>query len=493
MKVGTDAYIKGANKLKNLTVNSSAEAQSQIGEGVEMVNGIIGYGSRVFYGVKAVRFILGSNSALKYGARLINSYLGDNSTISCCEVLNSLIFPGHEQHHNNSFLCAATVLGQSNLAAGATIGSNHNSRSSDGEIIAGRGFWPALCTSLKHNSRFASFTLLAKGDYPAELRIPVPFSLVSDNQTDGVLQIMPGYWFHYNMYALARNTGKYVLRDNRIDPVQRLDFEYLAPDTVEEIFDGMELLALWAGAFSEEASLEDLTSPDDIRRTRERGRSELVSGTFPETITFCIPGIESTRRPIRILKAARAYTNFRDMVVYYGVRTLVDFMEREGIADIDDIDGSIASAGRTGWVNLGGQLVPREKLEALKRDIKDGTLATWTGIHERYRVLGGEYDRDRAKHAYGCLAEILSLRPGPLDRDRWNRCVTDAIATRKSLAERTVRSRAKDYDNYFRTITYDSPEEMTAVAGTLDDNEFIRDDRLATERFEAAARRFIRE
>ena len=81
---------------------------------------------------------MGDNSQLKYGARLINSYLGDNSTISCCEVLNSLIFPAHEQHHNNSFLCAATVFGQSNMAAGATIGSNHNSRGADGEIIAGR-------------------------------------------------------------------------------------------------------------------------------------------------------------------------------------------------------------------------------------------------------------------------------------------------------------------------------------------------------------------
>lgn len=100
--IGTDAYLKGANKLKNLTIDSSAEASSQIGEGCEIVNGIIGVGCRIFYGVKAVRFIMASHSQLKYGARLINSYLGNNATISCCEVLNSLIFPAHEQHHNNS-------------------------------------------------------------------------------------------------------------------------------------------------------------------------------------------------------------------------------------------------------------------------------------------------------------------------------------------------------------------------------------------------------
>lgn len=200
--VGSDAYIKGANKLKNLTINSSPDAKSQIGESCELVNGIVGFGCRIFYGVKAVRFILASNSQLKYGARLINSYLGDNSTISCCEVLNSLIFPAHEQHHNNSFLCAALVMGQSNMAAGATIGSNHNSRGADGELQAGRGFWPGLCVSLKHNSKFASFTLLAKGDYPAELNIPIPFSLVNNDVSKDQLVVMPAYWFMYNMYAL---------------------------------------------------------------------------------------------------------------------------------------------------------------------------------------------------------------------------------------------------------------------------------------------------
>jgi hypothetical protein len=210
--VGTDAYLKGANKLKNLTINSDEERNSQIGEGCELVNGIVGYGCRIFYGVKAVRFVMASHSQLKYGARLINSYLGNNSTISCCEVLNSLIFPAHEQHHNNSFLCASMVMGQSNIAAGATIGSNHNSRSPDGEIIAGRGFWPGLCVSLKHNSIFASFTILAKGDYPAELYIPVPFSLISNDVANDKLVIMPGYWFMYNMYALQRNSWKYADR-----------------------------------------------------------------------------------------------------------------------------------------------------------------------------------------------------------------------------------------------------------------------------------------
>jgi NDP-sugar pyrophosphorylase family protein len=204
VRIGTDAYLKGANKLKNLTIDSDEDRTSQIGEGCELVNGIVGYGCRIFYGVKAIRFVMASHSQLKYGARLINSYLGNNSTISCCEVLNSLIFPAHEQHHNNSFLCASLVMGQSNIAAGATIGSNHNSRSNDGEIIAGRGFWPGLCVSLKHNSKFATFTILAKADFPAELNIPIPFCLVSNDVANDMLVVMPAYWFMYNVCAVTQ-------------------------------------------------------------------------------------------------------------------------------------------------------------------------------------------------------------------------------------------------------------------------------------------------
>ena len=242
VKIGSQAYIKGCNKLKNLTINSDASRPTQIGEGCELVNGIIGYGCHVFYGVKAVRFILSDHSNLKYGARLINSVLGSNSTISCCEVLNSLIFGAHEQHHNSSFLCASVLKGQSNMASAATVGSNHNSRAGDGEIVADRGFWPGLMVSLKHNSRFAAFTLIVKGAYPAELDIPLPFCLVSNNSSEDELTLMPGYWFRYNMYALARNASKTTDRDQRLEKPLLIESDWLAPDTVDQMMQARRIL-----------------------------------------------------------------------------------------------------------------------------------------------------------------------------------------------------------------------------------------------------------
>lgn len=494
VRVGSDAYIKGASKLKNLTINSSAEAPTQIGEGVELVNGIIGYGCRIFYGVKAVRFVMGSNSSLKYGARLINALLGDNSTISCCEVLNSLIFPGHEQHHNNSFLCAATVLGQSNVAAGATIGSNHNSRGSDGELSAGRGFWPGLCVSLKHSSRFASFALLAKGSYPAELDIPLPFALVSNSETRGELQLLPAYWFLYNMYALARNSWKYAARDLRVVKDQIIEVAYLAPDTIEEIFRALGMLEEWVGeaALRASAGTGSGQSPIPEATAEERATTgRRILREHPEQVAglrVLASEVEASERPVVVLKTAQGYAAYREMVALYAVQTLADHAAARRLT-LPELCERLATANRQRWINLGGQLICEKDLLALKRQIVDGALDSWGAIHAEYHRIGERYAERKAEHAFASLLEIEEISPAMLDGTRWRSLLARARATGEKIARRTRESRQKDYDNRFRRMMYESPAEMAAVVGTIDGDSFVR--QIASEA-EAHSRRMER-
>src|SRR5690606_2090399 len=368
IKMGSYAYVKGVNKLKNLTINSSAESFTQIGEGCELVNGIIGYGCRIFYGVKAVRFILSSNSQLKYGARLINSFLGDNSTISCCEVLNSLIFPAHEQHHNNSFLCAALVKGQSNMAAGATVGSNHNSRAADGEIIAGRGFWPGLCVSLKHNSYFASYTLVVKGDFLHELNIRFPFCLVSNEADTNRLIVLPAYWFLYNMYAMMRNTSKFQSRDKRKFKNQYIEYDILAPDTVNEMFDALAEIEKAVGkAYSHEDAALDVQAV---------GKSILLSDEKLAGKDILLDNVEFSRRKVVLAKPKEAYTTYRRMIRYYAAIQLIDWMENRSFADLQTLVSSFPTT-RSPFENIGGQLVPKTKLDTLLTDIRTNKILSW--------------------------------------------------------------------------------------------------------------------
>jgi len=400
--VGSDAYLKGANKLKNLTINSEPGANSQVGEGCELVNGIIGVGCRIFYGVKAVRFILSNHSQLKYGARLINSFLGHNSTISCCEVLNSLIFPSHEQHHNNSFLCAALIMGQSNMAAGATIGSNHNSRGADGEMVAGRGFWPGLCVSLKHNSKFASFTMIAKGDYPYELNIPLPFSLVTQDLSSNELQVMPAYWFMYNMYAVARNSWKYIDRDNRIDRTQEIEFNYLAPDTVNEMFDGLRLIELCIGQAWYSQQNKSTTDPAAVKK----GKS-LLQSNAPEltSLDINVEGFENGKRKVRLLKADQAWHMYRKMILLYGLESLIAIVQSAG--SFRKAKNRItAKAVRNQWVNVGGQLMPESDVKALIAAVHKNQIDSWEDMHEHYILAGKKYAGQKNEHGLAALEEI---------------------------------------------------------------------------------------
>jgi hypothetical protein len=485
VRIGSFCYIKGANKLKNLTINSSEEEPTQIGEGVELVNGIIGYGCRIFYGCKAVKFILGNNSNLKYGARLIHSFLGDNSTISCCEVLNNLIFPSHEQHHNNSFLVASVVMGQSNIAAGATIGSNHNSRANDNEIQAGRGFWPGLCTSLKHSSRFASFVLLSKSDYPAELDVPLPFSLLNNNVSKDQLEIMPAYWWMYNMFALARNSWKFKNRDKRVFKIQHIEFETLAPDTVEEIITSRRLLEIWTAKADlrvKGVRFDKMTDDELVVEGKKilAGKEESM-----EKLEVLGESIENSRRKAVILKPWKAYHAYGDMLHYYAVKNLFDFMTANPKAKFSPMCRDLAGERNTEWVNLGGQIMQNSDLDRLRHDVGTGKLATWQEIHNRYDELWVKYTIDKQKHAFAVLCEITGTEK--LTNEEWVSAIDKSVSIQNYISDQVFKSRKKDFDNPFRHITFRNRDEMSAAFGSLEENSFIVQVRQEAVEFEKLA------
>ena len=489
-KVGPCCYIKGASKLKNVTINSSAEEPSQIGEGVILVNGVTGYGCRIFYSAVATRFVLGDNCTLKYGARLIHSVMGDNSTISCCEVLNNIIFPSHEQHHNNSFLISACVMGQSNMAAGATIGSNHNSRATDGEIVASRGFWPGLCSSVKHSSRFASFTLLSKADYPNEMDIRLPFCLVSNNVAKDELHLMPAYWWMYNMYALARNTSKYQKRDKRKRKIQNIEFETLAPDTVEEIIEGRKLLEVWVAKSYLRSQGEN---PDgyEYYNLRECGKNLLDNEPYTvNKLEILGDKVEKSRRKVVIDKALKAYHAYGDMITYYAMKTILKYLEAHPETNMETIVNSMRGKRLRKWINLGGQTMPEEDVDQLRADIRDGVLNTWEEIHQRYNKLWIDYQQEKLRHAYFALMFLYKDDADVMTEEMWHENLDKAVQIQQFICNQVYESRKKDYDNEIRSTTFRNEAEKLAVVGRIDDVSFVKQIREETEEFKQLVQKY---
>ena len=461
-KIGKCAYIKGALKLKNITILSSKDEVSQIGEGVEMVNGILGYGSRVFYQAIAIRFVIGRNCQIKYGARLLNSVLGDNSTISCCEVLNNLIYPFHEQHHNSSFLIATTVMGQSNIASGATIGSNHNSRSPDGEIVAKRGFWPGLCSDFKHNSRFASFSLVSKGSYQHELDIPYPFSLVSPGEkSDEAITIIPAFWFMYDMFAITRNKNKFAKRDKRKIKVQNIEFDPLAPDTMQEVMSALErLIHLTADYLHEPKNLQG--AKDYLHQNPD--------AQFTLTDMTC-----QKKYGAIIAKPVKAYKMYRKIVKYFASYTLIEYCKAHKKHSLTqgDIEEIRTFPLFTEWENVGGQIIPLSKIKELFNEIKGRTINSWESVHDYYNKCQDNYNKWKVRYSLYLLEQLYSRPMEEFSSLVYQDVIDDVKVVAQDIYNDSVSSREKDYTDYYRNMTYRNQNEMEAVIGSLSDNSFL--------------------
>lgn len=484
-KIGKCAYIKGAFKLKNITVLSSAEEESQIGEGVELVNGIMGYGCRVFYQAVAVRFVIGRNCQLKYGARLLNSVLGDNSTISCCEVLNNLVFPFHEQHHNSSFLIATTILGQSNIASGATIGSNHNSRSPDGEIYAGRGFWPGLCSDFKHNSKFASFVLVSKGSYQHELNITYPFSLVAFRSEAEPVQIIPAYWFLYNMFAIARNNYKFKKRDKRAVKIQHIETDPLAPDAMQEVLSALDRIIFLTKNYLEFRKEESVMAAKTEAEKLQAAKDYLHQNP-DDDFTLFDPQCQK-KYGATILKPVKAYKEYRKILKYFAARSIVDYCKQNGYPNFSrEVLVNMEKISLfTEWLNMGGQVVPKMKIDQMCEKIKNHEINSWDDVHAYYDSCEKNYELYKTRYALYILEQLYSREILSFDSEIFQDIVDDVTVVSNDMYQDSIGSRRKDYTDPFRQMTYESEAEMTAVLGTIDDIEFLHILRAQTEAFNA--------
>jgi hypothetical protein len=334
--------------------------------------------------------------------------------------------------------------------------------------------------------------LIAKGAFPAELDIRLPFSLVSNNVSEDRLEIMPAFWWLYNMYALARNSWKFKARDTRVEKQQNIEFDTLAPDTVEEIILARQLLEIWTGIAAEITGINGAAGLPQGGGRPVASRSSLEHASIGRRLLTGLPGevdslivlgqdVEKTEREVVILKPKEAHEAYGQMLHHYVARNLLSYLEEhpeEGYAEMSE---RLNGPRTTEWVNLGGQLVPEDEIDALRADIRSGELPSWDAVHERYDQLWERYPSQKQRHAYAVYTMLIGS-DAP-DLSEWHTFLDQAVAIQELVRDRVHESRAKDYANPFRQATYRNEQEMTAALGTIDDNGFVRQVRAETEEF----------
>jgi hypothetical protein len=391
-------------------------------------------------------------------------------------------------------------MGQTNMAAGATVGSNHNSRGADGELIAGRGFWPGLCVSIKHNSRFASFIIMAKGDYPAELDIPIPFSLVSNDVAKDELIIMPAYWFMHNMYALARNAWKYTDRDKRLEKIQLLEYDYLAPDSVQELAVAIVRLEMIAArswlkhehSKSNPAEVQTQLPNDVSLQSMGKILLEKNNPAF-SSISFFAEGFENSSRKVRVIKLAKGYSIFRELIIHYAVRQIMLHINSHKYSGLPEFQEWLPeNKTPEKWINAGGQMIRKSSLDKLVKNIKDNSVCNWNDIHQFYKTEADRYPAEKLYHALDILNQVQGISVKSINFPEFSALLLESVATAEWITNGIFRSREKDYVNPFRQMVYDNQAEMDKVLGKLDENSFIKNQDKAFSDYKDSVRSLIK-
>ncbi|MFW5747815.1 MAG: hypothetical protein ACOCX6_03355 [bacterium] len=166
------------------------------------------------------------------------------------------------------------------------------------------------------------------------------------------------------------------------------------------------------------------------------------------------------------------------MLLFYCLINLLEHIEDSPKSDpaavVDELSGDCTGE----WINLGGQLVPGPETDRIVSDIASGVLGSWEKIHHRYDELWKAYPREKRRHARRVYLDIVTANSA---KERENLTSEDlmflldeGLRIVDCISQGVYESRKKDFDNPFRRAIFKSDAEMEAVAGSVEDNPFIR-------------------
>jgi hypothetical protein len=316
------------------------------------------------------------------------------------------------------------------------------------------------------------------------LNIQSPFSLISNDYVKDELVVMPGYWFLYNFYALARNAWKYQNRDSRKNIDQYFEYDYLAPDSVNELMKGRDVIALAVAKAQLLKEKKSTTIAED--KLVQLGYNLLKTKTKKEIdqLDVFVDGFENSKRKTRLIKCHDAFTIFEKMIFMYGMDQLIIKLTQNGMKNLSaKIKAIKTNSAAIEWSNIGGQLIPTKSVQTMLQQIKSDKLNSWQEVHQFYQTQTDKYLSKKNLHALYCLELIEGVSISRLSNKKLNELLDRYQAIKEEVTQKIKSSREKDYTNPFRKMVYENQAEMDAIVGDLNDNSFIEQQNMNQKQF----------
>ncbi|MCQ2144546.1 MAG: DUF4954 family protein [Bacteroidales bacterium] len=399
VKIGDNATVEGASRLKNGTISSKAEAPVEIGHGVVCEDFIVCSGSSVEDGAMMTRCFIGQ--ACKFG----HGYSASDSLFFCnCQGENGeacAVFAGpFTVTHHKSTLLIAGMFSFMNAGSGSNQ-SNHMYKL--GPIHQGtleRGAKTASDSYVLWPSKIGAFSLVMGRHVSHSDTSNLPFSYLIESKNTTYL--VPGV--NLRSVGTIRDAQKWPKRDGRKDS-EKLDcinYNLLSPFTIQKMMKGLQIL-------------------NDLRHS---------SGELSDIYSY---------HSAKITNSA-----LRKGIDFYKI-AIDKFMGNSFISRIQDKDGnfSISSEeelrsrlkpdspiGSGEWVDVSGLITPKSEIEELMKDVESGKISSLEEVNAAFARMYANYYSYEWTWAFQHLQEVYGINPSKLTKEdadniieRWRKAV----------------------------------------------------------------------
>ena len=444
VRIGEYAKICGANRLKNGSINSNAEAPVYIGHGVICDDFIVCSGSHIDDGTMLTRCFVGQACKLGHNYSASDSLFFSNCQGENGEACAIFAGPFTVTHHKSTLLIAGMF---SFLNAGS--GSNQSNHMYKlGPIhqgVAERGAKTTSDSYLLWPSKVGAFSLvMGRHTHHADTS-DLPFSYLIENNAESYL--VPGA--NLRTVGTIRDAQKWPKRDNRRDPhkLDQINFNLLSPYTVQKMWRGREVL------------------------------NELQALSGENTDVY---GYRNCKIRNSSLKHGRElYT--------IGIRkflgnSLISRLEQKEWHTLAEVRAALrpdSAIGLGDWVDLAGLIAPKSEVTRLLDDIEKGQMTLediqtrLVQMHANYYSYEWTWALDKLEKVWGCTVEQVSL-------DQIRRAVTEWQEAVVSLDKMVYNDARKEFDLNSQTgFGVDGDREQAEadfeeVRGSFESNSFVQ-------------------
>ncbi len=443
VNIGAAATVWGADALVNGTILSDPAAPTLIGDAIQAHGFIIGEASKVTEGA------IVSKSFVGQGCQIGKQYSAEGSVFFAnCEGFHGeacSIFAGpYTVTHHKSTLLIAGMFSFYNAGSG-TNQSNHMYKL--GPVHEGkleRGCKTGSFSYMMWPCRVGPFSVvLGKHTRTFDLS-DLPFSHI-EAAHDGRCMVVPG--LNLSTVGTVRDGAKWPARDRRKEGFKRdrITFDVFCPLVVGRMINGHDRI------------------------------KALMDKTDKSVDTVTIEGAQVKRV---LLRGGVKY--YRSGIHTYLLEKVVARIER-AIEKGDSLDKALAAAPDAvyskKWVDIGGQMMPADRLESLYADVESGKVADLAGFNKALDAILAAYDEDEWAWVLEAYKHVFETELKADDAEK----LADQLLTDQSKFLKLI---LIDAGKEFDTVTQvgfgqdGSPDDVAAdfeaVRGTYDGNKFVK-------------------